>query len=117
MASISFNNQSGVNPTSPFLPYNGGGVFLDSPLRFDTGSGGRLASWYSGVQKGILIENSGTLTTIGDSTINLKVGSANAGTAMTVNGSVTSGTVGLLSGQYLNVSINGSSYKLALFNP
>lgn len=117
MAAILLNNQSGLNPTSPFLPYNGGGVFLDSPLRFDTAHGGRLASWYNGVQKGILIENNGTLTTIGDSTINLNVGSANLGIAMTINGSVTSGTSGGASGQHLNVTINGSSYKLALFNP
>lgn len=117
MAAILLNNQSGLNPTSPFLPYNGGGVFLDSPLKFDAASGGRLASWYNNVQKGILIENSGTLTTIGDNTINVKVGSANLGIAMTINGFVTSGTSGGASGQHLNVTINGSSYKLALLNP
>lgn len=117
MAAITFNNESGINPTSPYIPYNGGGQFLDSPLRFDTAAGGRLGTWYSGVQKGLMIENNGTLTTLGDTTLSMKVGSASPGVAATITGSVTSASAGLLSGSYLNVIINGSSYKLALFNP
>lgn len=117
MASISITNNSGLNPTSPYIPYNNGGVFGDSPLRFDALAGGRLASWFGGVQKGILIETNGTLTTIGDTGINLKVGSANPNIAATITGSVTSGTSGGASGQHLIITVNGSTYKIALLNP
>jgi len=117
MASITLTNNSGLNPTTPYIPYNGGGVFLDSPLRFDASSGGRLATWYSGIQKGILIETNGTLTTIGDNSINIKVGSANSGIAATINGSVTSATSGGVSGQHLVVNVNGAAYKIQLLNP
>jgi hypothetical protein len=34
-----------------------------------------------------------------------------------INGSVTSGSVGVISGQHLVLKINGTNYKIQLFNP
>lgn len=118
MAGISLSRVSGINPTSPYIPYNGGAAgFLDSPLRFDTSAGGRLATWYAGQQKGLLIENNGNLTTIGDS-ITIKVGSGLPGVAMTANGAgITSGSSGGASGQHLVIGVNGTGYKIPLNNP
>jgi hypothetical protein len=114
MASISLiYTTPKLNPTTGFLPYNNGTVnFADSVLY---NIPGRLSSFYGSTQKGLSLDFTSNLYTLGDSNY-LQVGSGATGIALTVAGiGITAPTAGSAAGQpHLIVNVNGTLYKIQL---
>lgn len=116
MASINFSyTGSLLNPTVGYVPYNDGSTsFADSVLQY---SGGRLVTIPSGVVKGIQLDFTANTYTLGDgNSIQIGTGVANKAFALVGTG-ITAATAGGAAGQHLIISVNGTSYKIALLLP
>lgn len=138
MASITISSPGGAqtNPTDAKLPFNNGGVFGDSMLvqesptklytNFDTGLGVSTS--------GFIIDNTMFRYQFGDMDgytsnslldINSAIGlvkiissklSLNADSEIELNGLLTSPTAGGSSGLHLELTINGTKYKIQLLD-
>lgn len=137
MAAITISSPGGAqtNPTDTLLPYNNGGVFADSMLVQNSPT--KLYSSYTagvpGVESGLLIDNGiGTyefgdtdsqfaaarlsITSDGNFNIYSSKLRLNADNEILLNGLITAVSAGGSAGLHLELTINGTKYKIQLLN-
>jgi hypothetical protein len=135
MAAITISSPGGAqtNPTDTVLPFNNGGVFGDSMLKQETSS--LLYTTYSAstAPEGIEIDN-GTgsyrfgdidgnfagnaiqITPDGNITTNSSILILSADNEIQLNGLITAVGAGGSAGLHLELTINGTKYKIQLLN-
>lgn len=116
MASIGLSYTTpSINPTQNFIPINDGTLnFADSVMYY---GGGRLVTKPAGVTKGLSLDFTANIYSIGDTNI-LQCGTGLPSKAFAVSGTgLTSVGSGGASGQHLIVQVNGTTYKIALDLP
>lgn len=134
MASITISSPGGVqtNPTDTLLPFNNGGIFGDSSLA--QGGTNVLFTQFTGGSTGLYIDldlgnflfgdydgvfTGANITVLPDGTININASNKlilNTNLSIEMTGLITSPTAGGSSGQHLELTINGTKYKIALLN-
>lgn len=137
MAAITISSPGGAqtNPTDTVLPFNNGGVFGDSMLVQSSPT--KIYSIYSagvpGTESGLLIDNGiGTyafgdtdaqfaatrLNITSDGTFNIYSSKLilNADNQIDINGLVTAVSAGGSAGLHLELTINGTKYKIQLLD-
>lgn len=119
--SILFNNGKGygVNPTSNFLPYNNNGNFSDSLFNQDS-NGIQTYNNIFNYNHGFRYIPATKQTWLGDflllanqTYLTLDDGAQR----LYLSNNLKKSTAGLVSGQYLEVWIGSTQYKIALLNP
>lgn len=137
MAAITISSPGGAqtNPTDTVLPFNNGGIFGDSMLV--QSSPNKLYATYAagspGVESGLLIDNGiGTyefgdtdaqftasrLSITSDGNFNIYSSKLilNADDEIKLNGLITAASAGGSAGLHLELTINGTKYKIQLLN-
>lgn len=136
MAAIVISSPGGAqtNPTNLILPFNRLGVFEDSSLQQFTANGIQTIDTATGATQGAYINNDTGDYQFGDidgvfTGANIQIASngnisisattkliLNTNASIEMSGLITSPTAGGSSGEHLELTINGTKYKIQLLN-
>lgn len=136
MAAIVISSPGGAqtNPTNLFLPFNRAGVFVDSSLCQFSTNGIQTVDTVTNATQGLFINNGTGYYQFGDidgmfTGANIQIASngnisisattkliLNTNESIEMSGLITSPTAGGSSGEHLELTINGTKYKIQLLN-
>jgi len=117
MASIVYNNNTKVNPTTNYLPINVNGKFEDSEI--NRPADGQLQTNFVTGPVGLKLDSTSAQYTLGDYANlanNTKIIVDDANNTIKISAATVGGTH-LPTSTFLKISVNGSNYTLGLLAP